>query len=758
MDDLDKKIEETLKKQNFSFQYHEMIQDTMKKIENDEIIKNDSKVRKIKQKSKIIRFFQGVAACLVVGILSVTAYAGATGKLNINIGNTGHKKIDQNYNEVATAIDKKIDNEYLTLVLESMAADPAYLIFEYDIKLKDKVIEEIGEISYNDVYGYGINLYSETFLNGKEKIQTGGRNLKTIEKISEKEFRLVELYNIANIKTTDINLKKVIHNLEIRNVDTRQIQLNIDISQILTANITFKNIEAKVLAEKELTNGTTLYIEAVSNSKFENFILARTISETKPYKEFWSRESQFMFEDYVTFAICNENNENINYDTNGLENYFEVLQEDGTYKVNPEDARDENWFNIEDDDYVRRQSVQLLKIAIDEENTPKQLKVLPICRKLYNERNSSEAEFYKQEDWYQVELGDVNITETSQVGGSVTVTRIEETEDAIEFYYDKNGFVPSFIDMVVRVKNPQLNYWGSRYYEIKGIDGDENKDVFTKNTFGMAGAPLLGYDTIESVDDLEFALFYNVKYDILADNLIFDWNENESNDIATIENIKFSEFIDDINDKLESIHGIQYYDGIITEVNNEVLKFYSENDKKEYILSNPSQFEYINGRVNEKLDFKVIKTGDLFMYRHWGGNYDKGQCVIIRRLSGNELKEELIKQLASNAPIISVEFVYREATNIEVVDDNKAIITYEIADMYQERIGNTEKFKIKVLVTSDTEIYRMESWAGEHFQISDLETVEYVPSRVTIRLDKNTIKDKMPIATEIDIGWLDEDF
>lgn len=757
MDDLDKKIKESLEKQSFSYEYHQIIQDTIRKIENDEILreenqkdinsKSHSKVREFKQKSKFVKAFQAVAAVLVVGILSVTTYAGVTGKLNINIGNTGYKKIDKNYNDVATAIDKKIDNEYFTLSVESMAADPAYLIFEYDIKLKDKAMEEIGEVSYNKVDGYGISLCSDTFVNGQQKIQSGGRNLTTIEKISEKEFRLVEIYNIANMKEKTLHLKKVLHNLEIRdlNVNTNQIQLNVDISQILTANVKFENVETKVLAKSSLSNGTTLYIEAVSNSKFENYILARTVSETKEYQEFWSKESQFMFEDYVDFAICDQDDKTINYDVNGLEDYFEKLQDDGSYIAQPL-VGDEGYFQIENDDLVRRQAVSLIKLAIDDENKPIQIKVLPICRKIYNEDNYSQYDFYMQEDWYPVSLGEVNIEEKSQVGGSVTVTRIEETEDTIEFYYDRNGYVPSNIDFAINVKNDsQPNCLSPSYYEIKGIDGEEDKVAFLK----MSENLLLSTNSIKTIDNLEFAMFYSVEYDILADCLVFEWDENESDIVAMIENIEFTEFVEDINDELTSLHGAVVYKGIVTKVDNKALKFYSDYHKKELTLSNPEQFEYINGRTNESIDFSKIKVGDYFRYTTWSRKDDRSRFVIVRKLSGNELKEELIKQLGTNSLLYHVDFVYREVTNIEVIDKNNAIITYKISDLYQDILGNDESFEIKVLINSDTEIYRTGSW--EYLKISDLETVEYVPERVIIYLDPSTINDEMPTAKSIDI-------
>jgi len=168
------------------------------------------------------------------------------------------------------------------------------------------------------------------------------------------------------------------------------------------------------------------------------------------------------------------------------------------------------------------------------------------------------------------------------------------TEDEIIFELEKEGFAPSHCDLVVRVKNPKMNYLYGDREEIAKIDSDKNRVVFKKEVFGQAGMALLGLERLDNLEDLEFALFYNVKYDILAEEMSFNWDKTESQEVATIENIEFSEFVNDINDNLTSNHGNVNYEGRITEINDKYLKFYSERDKKELIISDPKQFEYIN--------------------------------------------------------------------------------------------------------------------------------------------------------------------
>jgi len=547
-----------------------------------------------------------LTALATVAASGAVVYAGVTGKLNFNIGNTGNQKIDKNYNEVATGVGKTIDNEYMTLTLESMAADPAYLIFEYDIKFKEKAMDEIGEVTCDDMGKYNITLYSETTINNQKKEATSSNKQDSIQKISDNEFKLVEIYSIANIPENEMNVTKKMKSLVVYENSPYTVRLNVDISQTMTAQVKFENKEHKILAQTVLSNGSTLYIEKVSNSMFENYVLARTVSETKEYEEFWSKESQFMFEDYVSFAICDEAGTPVNFQTTRLENYYEKLQEGGSFIVQ-QNVDGETYFKVENNDLVRRQDVQLIRLAIEDGKEPEQINILPICRKLYNERNSSERDFYMQEDWYQVEAGNVNISETTQIGGAVTVTDICETEDEIIFELEKEGFAPSHCDLVVRVKNPKMNYLYGDREEIAKIDSDKNRVVFKKEVFGQAGMALLGLERLDNLEDLEFALFYNVKYDILAEEMSFNWDKTESQEVATIENIEFSEFVNDINDNLTSNHGNVNYEGRITEINDKYLKFYSERDKKELIISDPKQFEYMNRKNKFKYGFQRHK-------------------------------------------------------------------------------------------------------------------------------------------------------
>ena len=520
------------------------------------------------------------------------------GKLNINIGNTGHKKVDKNYNEVAETIDKTFENEYCKLTLESMASDPAYLIYEYNLKLKDKAIQEIGgEVLFDKYEGYKIFLENQLFINNKE-IKGINSNWNSIEKLAENQFRIVTAYNIANIRENSLNTVQKLKKLYINGLD-----LKIIINEEVTAKINFNNKDKKVLAKTELSNGSTLYIEDVANSKFENYVLARIVSKEKHYNEIYNKENEFMIED-PQFAICDQDGNSINFEDSRLEEYYEILSEDG------EILYTEDTLFEEEENLIRIVQVQLLRLSFDENNIPTKLKILPLNRKLYNDRNASEYEFYKNEDWYQVKVGENKIKEET-VMGSVTITKIEETDDELIFYYDTNGFVPNNVDFVLRVKSPEMNYVYPRENELKFVDGNENKIIYSKDTSLLAGMSKFGILTnnkIDNVYELEFAMFYNVKYDKLSEPLEFDWSLEESSEKGLIENIEFKEYMASINDDIET--GYKIFEGEITEINENCLKFYSEEKDEELIITNPKDFKYCDRETNEDIEFSDIEVGD----------------------------------------------------------------------------------------------------------------------------------------------------
>ena len=74
-----------------------------------------------KKKTPLVKTMQGIAAVVVVGILSVTSYAAVTG--NLSLQNMGFLKASKNYTENAVEVNTVIENKYLKYTLNNVACD-----------------------------------------------------------------------------------------------------------------------------------------------------------------------------------------------------------------------------------------------------------------------------------------------------------------------------------------------------------------------------------------------------------------------------------------------------------------------------------------------------------------------------------------------------------------------------------------------------------------------------------------------------------
>ena len=96
----------------------------------------------------------------------------------------------------------------------------------------------------------------------------------------------------------------------------------------------------------------------------------------------------------------------------------------------------------------------------------------------------------------------------------------------------------------------------------------------------------------------------------------------------------------------------------------------------------------------------------------------------------------------------------KKIKSIEVVSENKAIITFNISDYFyfNNIFKNDENFEIKAIIDKNTIITKFDSklFKNMELSISDLNDIERIPDSVLINLDKDTLNDENPIVTKID--------
>ena len=129
-------------------------------------IKNIKEDKKTKTKSKL-RVIQSIAAVAVFSILGVTTYATVT--KNPILEKLGLIKGSKTYEEISKDINQDLSNEYANILLNKMAADNAYIIMEYNVKLTQEGIEKFGKIKEDINSGYEINITNTIRTSRKNK-------------------------------------------------------------------------------------------------------------------------------------------------------------------------------------------------------------------------------------------------------------------------------------------------------------------------------------------------------------------------------------------------------------------------------------------------------------------------------------------------------------------------------------------------------------------------------------------------------------
>lgn len=205
---------------------------------------------------------QGIVAVVVVGILSVTSYAAVTG--NLSLQNMGFLKASKNYI---------------------------------------------------------ISIDSNTFVNN-EKIYPWGTD---IQKVGDKEYKFVEIYDVSDIQEKDLNFELDI--LSVRLNSENETEANqaddtmddvftevksISIMQKISMDIKREESRKKKFEEISQTVGNkTIVVKEAANTNFSTIIKASIITE-ESYDEYSKNEDEIL--DYNNFLVTQGNGDDISYE------------------------------------------------------------------------------------------------------------------------------------------------------------------------------------------------------------------------------------------------------------------------------------------------------------------------------------------------------------------------------------------------------------------------------------------------------------
>lgn len=460
----------------------------------------EDETENIKVKNKIkLNILQKVATFFIIGTVGVTAYAGIS--KNVDMEKMGFFKLSQNYENSLVEINKTIENEFCNITLESMAGDKAYIIAEYKIKLKDKAFEKMTKpIEYVNGMGYDLHISKKVLINSKEITNIS----EYVDKISDNEYVYTQVINIMNENTNNLKL-----NIGIEDISSGIIlgfesgdNEAITIGKTIKAEIELKeNENNSVLSEQQIDEHTKIIIEKIANTKFQKFIKAKKIVDGITYKEYNENAMQ-----YTSFLITDVNDNsipNIIYDgsTAGQKLYVkenEQVQEKLAYDIK------ENDMIMEEENFI---------ILLNSENTINKLKVTPIKNKIFEDRKvnengkTEEEEMYNKATWYPVKSDSKTYSAKSVLGGNFVINNIEINDENITFYYDENGCIGNEWKILIRQKIDDMNYVFPIEEQIKGVNSNENKIVFSKNP-NLATGLNLDKVSFDNIDNLEFTLLF----------------------------------------------------------------------------------------------------------------------------------------------------------------------------------------------------------------------------------------------------------
>jgi len=492
---------------------------------------NQKNIKRIQiNKKKKLNKLQKIAVIIIVGMISLTAYAGISG--NLSFEKVGLLKLSQNFEDGRVEINKTIETENCNIILESMAADSAYIIVEYRIEFKNDILKKMENMDYFKENGYNPSFDEKVLVNSQEM-----RNIiETSEKISENEYSIVQIINImeitSNIFDIEIDLDRIYAGyLPFLTSDKNSIRIGKKISTRIELNV---EINREMIAEQDIDEHIQIVLEKFSNAKFQTYIALKKVTEGITWEEYNSSNPM----EYSSFIIANENDEVLSYDvydgnTAGKKVY---VKENGIY-VERDIKR------LQNTDIIKYEE-NFLMLMGNLENINK-IKIIPVKTRIYDDRKvnkngeTEESIMYNKATWYPLSLGEKKYSATSGLGGTFEIEKIEADDENIYFYYNEKGLIGNEWKILIREKNIGFNYLHSTNQEKKGLNSGENKIVFSRDTSNTAGTSKRS-ERLENLEDFEFTLLFGSETKKVGKELILDIPElNE--ETAKINDIKVSD-------------------------------------------------------------------------------------------------------------------------------------------------------------------------------------------------------------------------
>ena len=511
------------------------------------------------------RILQTLAMLVIICTFGMTVYAQVTG--NLNFKNMGLLKASENFENKKIDVNKTIENDYVKISIDDIARDSAYLIIEYRMVLKEKAIKEMENVEYNKMRGYNIGISSRVWINEKKS----ERSNSTVEKISDKEYKCSDVINLMNFDEDTIHLKLWLNEFYIGNKSA------VKINKMLEMDITMNKNENQqtITQEQKIDNNTKIVLDKIENSSFETYIRLKRITENITWKEYNENI------EYYRFKVASDDNDTL------TSKCYDISK-----KIYKDNNLIEDYSELKNSDIIKAEEVYA--VTLGKQTDLKKLKVMQTKSTFFSDRTNEEKEAYYKAKWYPLKEGEEQYIATNNNGGTFTINKITIDNENIVFYFDKKGIFgeTSYIDL--RVNNGTMNYICPTKIEEKSLTSDENKIIFSRDSFG-AGLNIRD-GMLDDLSKVEFTMLYGDVDKIIGDPLIIDVPE-QSNEKVKIQNIK-------INDTISEEYAYNYefvsptYDENLKETDDveyQKKERYCEIDSYEDKVLNKNNNLFING-------------------------------------------------------------------------------------------------------------------------------------------------------------------
>lgn len=456
---------------------------------------NNMKEKKTKKTS--LKVMQSIAAMAVISILGVTTYATVT--KNPILEKLGLIKGSTIYEEVGKEINQDLSNEYANITLKRMASDSAYIIMEYNVILQEKDIPKFGEIELSFL-GDDISIGNSIKINDKKTDK-----VEYVNKISDKEYQVFQIIQIANIESKDLKIEiseEYLYLVKDRNYIEINKKVLIDATKNENTQL-FKTIE-KTVDDKKIT------IENFQSTTFETFVkvsvdipnvtkedLDSPFSEKNPYN--------------LSFTMLDKNN---NYISNICYMKKLFLEDENGNKLDILSN-----YNDEDRNLLSTNTNVHLEYIItlgDIDKEISELKLIPFIYILPDERSEDYYDYYNNLKWNKLESGEYK--QKSTLGGEISITKMEADIEKIKFSYDLKGIITGQEEKVLlRINDENLGFniiCPTNTY-TKNINSEENSLEFYRNTVNLEI-----YDDNFKEEDYKLKDISKIEFALLAEPTI----------------------------------------------------------------------------------------------------------------------------------------------------------------------------------------------------------------------------------------------